>query len=161
MVWKLHRLQPQNPAAHSKCSRKDHFCLIPLPFTTPAQPAKQSALGASTPNPHTASSVFSTFPLGEKTLEAQYILHQTAQQLHPTGCQEAELSPSLPPLLFCPLERLDYTQTHPYFQCQQIYKKKYCCCLQKITLLLFYISNLTVFFLCIIMHIDITTIFRL
>lgn len=101
MVWKLHRLQPQNPAAHSKCSRKDHFCLIPLPFTTPAQPAKQSALGASTPNPHTASSVFSTFPLGEKTLEAQYILHQTAQQLHPTGCQEAELSlvPNPSPLL--------------------------------------------------------------
>lgn len=52
---------------------------------------------------------------------------------------------SLTPLLFCPLERLDYTQT-PLFSVPADLQKKYCCCLQKITLLLFYISNLTVFF---------------
>lgn len=161
MVWKLHRLQPQNPAAHSKCSRKDHFCLIPLPFTTLAQPAKQSALGASTPNPHTASSVFSTFPLGEKTLEAQYILHQTAQQLHPTDCQEAELSPVPTPSPLLPPRKTGLHTDTPLFSVPADLQKKYCCCLEKITLLLFYISNLTVFFLCIIMHIDITTIFRL
>lgn len=45
---------------------------------------------------------------------------------------------SLPPLLFCPLERLDYTQTHPYFQCQQIYKKS--------TILLLFRKDYTVAF---------------
>lgn len=155
MVWKLHRLQPQNPAAHSKCSRKDHFCLIPLPFTTPAQLAKQSALGASTPNPHTASSVFSTFPLGEKTLEAQYILHQTAQQLHPTGCQEAELSPVPTPSPLLPPRKTGLNTDTPLFSvpAAAVYKRLHCC------FFIYLISQY--FFLCIIMHIDITTIFRL
>lgn len=45
---------------------------------------------------------------------------------------------SLLPLLFCPLERLDYTLKHPYFQCQQIYKK---------TILLLFRKDYTVAFL--------------
>lgn len=68
---------------------------------------------------------------------------------------------SLTPLLFCPLERLDYTQTHPYFQCQQIYKKSTAAVYKRLHCCFFIYLISQYFFLCIIMHIDITTIFRL
>lgn len=57
--WKLHRLKLQNPAAHIKCSRKEHWCIIAhfLDIYNSPQPEKQSELLVPTPSPHKLFSV--------------------------------------------------------------------------------------------------------
>ncbi len=81
--------------------------------TAPFSPAKPSALQEIPPTRHTASSVCC---IREETAESPGEDQQTEEQLHPSGCQEAELPPVLaPPPLFYPTQH--WTLTLPPPQC--------------------------------------------
>lgn len=86
------------PAAHSKYSRKDHWCLTALPpghLRHPPSPQSSQHCGRL----HTPlTQPFQSSAIWKEVVEPPNLLHQTEKKFHPPCCQDANhifLSPLL------------------------------------------------------------------
>ncbi len=98
MVWRLQRVLPQVPSTDSESSWEDRWCLSPLPpghLQHPSHPQSPQHCRWSHP-PDTQ--LLQSAAIREETAESPGEDQQTEGQLHPSGCQEAELPPVLAPL---------------------------------------------------------------
>ncbi len=102
VVWRLQRVLPQVPSTDSESSWEDRWCLSPLPpehLQHSSHPQSPQHCRWSHP-PDTQ--LLQSAAIREETAESPGEDQQTEGQLHPSGCQEAELPPVLapPPLLY-------------------------------------------------------------
>ncbi len=113
MVWRLQRILPQVPSTDSESSWEDRWCLFPLPpghLLHPSHP--QSPLHCRWSHPPDTQ-LLQSATIREETAESPSQDQQTERQLHPSGCQEAELPPVLaPPPLSYPTHHWTLTPTH-------------------------------------------------
>ncbi len=114
MVWRLQRVLPQVPSTDSESSWEDRWCLSPLPpghLQHPSHPQSPQHCRWSHP-PDTK--LLQSATIREETEESPSQDKQTERQLHPPGCQEAELPPVLaPPPLSYPTNHWTLTPTPP------------------------------------------------
>ncbi len=97
MVWRLERVLPQVPSTDSESSWEDRWCFSPLPpghLQHPSHP--QSPLHCRWSHPPDTQ-LLQSATIREETAESPSQDQQTERQLHPPGCQEAELPPVLAP----------------------------------------------------------------
>ncbi len=98
MVWRLQRVLPQVPSTDSESSWEDRWCLSPLPpghLQHPSHPQSPQHCRWSHPP---VTQLLQSAAIREETAESPSQDQQTEGQLHPPGCQEAELPPVLAPL---------------------------------------------------------------
>ncbi len=102
------------PSTDSESSWEDHWCLSPLPpghLQHPSHPQSPQHCRWSHP-PDTQ--LLQSASIREETEESPSQDKQTERQLHPPGCQEAELPPVLaPPPLSYPTNHWTRTPTPP------------------------------------------------
>ncbi len=114
MVWRLQRVLPQDPPTDSESSWEDCWCLSPLPpghLQHPSHP--QSPLHCRWSHPPDTQ-LLQSAAIREETAESPGQDQQTEGQLHPSGCQEAELPPELaPPPLSYPTHHWTLTPPPP------------------------------------------------
>ncbi len=113
MVWRLQRVLPQVPSTDSESSWEDRWCLSPLPpgHLPPVSPASPQHCRWSH---HPDTQLLQSAAIREETAESPGEDQQTEGQLHPSGCQEAELPPVLaPPPLFYPTQLWTLTLPPP------------------------------------------------
>ncbi len=112
LVWRLQRVLPQVPSTDSESSWEDRWCLSPLPpghLQHPSHPQSPQHCRWSHP-PDTQ--LLQSATIREETEESPSQDKQTERQLHPPGCQEAELPPVLaPPPLSYPTNHWTLTPT--------------------------------------------------
>ncbi len=114
VVWRLQSVLPQVPSTDSESSWEDRWCLSPLPpghLQHPSHPQSPQHCRWSHP-PDTQ--LLQSASIREETEESPSQDKQTERQLHPPGCQEAELPPVLaPPPLSYPTNHWTRTPTPP------------------------------------------------
>ncbi len=102
------------PSTDSESSWEDRWCLSPLPpghLQHPSHPQSPQHCRWSHP-PDTQ--ILQSAAIREETAESPGEDQQTEGQLHPSGCQEAELPPVLaPPPLFYPTQHWTLTLRPP------------------------------------------------
>ncbi len=114
VVWRLQRVLPQVPSTDSESSWEDRWCLSPLPPGHLQHPSHlQSPQHCRWSHPPDTQ-LLQSAAIREETAESPGEDQQTEGQLHPSGCQEAELPPVLaPPPLFYPTQHWTLTLRPP------------------------------------------------